>query len=471
MAQELANTTQNGAHELELLDPIFRVEDERARRERAVERLQLLWNGRRFLARTAGLGLILTLLLAFLIPKRFISTARLMPPDQGSGTGMALMTALASKGGGALSSLGGELLGLKTTGDLFIGILQSRTVQDSVIARFDLRKVYGVRRWEDARKRLASATDLSQDRKSEIITISVADRSAQRAQQMAQQCIEELNKVVTNLNTSSAHRERVFLEARLNQVQQDLESAEKDFSQFASKNTAIDIQAQGKAMIEAGANLEGQLIAAQTQLEGLRQVFADSNVRVREAQARVDELNRQLHKLSGKAVSDPSGANQDQGSIYPTIRQLPVLGVTYADLYRRMKVQEVVFETLTQQYELAKVEEAKETPSVKVLDPPDLPERKSFPPRLLITFSGTLLAFVFGIAWLLGHKAWEVTDSADVRKVFANRVWTDVRASIPWVSRNGANGSHAPHQALNAPRDTGSQDSLARGEDPNRASD
>lgn len=191
MAQELANTTQNGAHELELLDPIFRVEDERARRERAVERLQLLWNGRRFLARTAGLGLILTLLLAFLIPKRFISTARLMPPDQGSGTGMALMTALASKGGGALSSLGGELLGLKTTGDLFIGILQSRTVQDSVIARFDLRKVYGVRRWEDARKRLASATDLSQDRKSEIITISVADRSAQRTQQMAQQYIED----------------------------------------------------------------------------------------------------------------------------------------------------------------------------------------------------------------------------------------------------------------------------------------
>ncbi len=463
MAQELASTAQNGERELELLDPIFREEDERARRERAVKKLQLLWSQRRFLARTAGVGVIVALLLAFLIPKRFISAARLMPPDQGSGNGMAFMAALASKAGGAFGSLGGELLGLKTTGDLFIGILQSRTVQDDLIAKFDLRRVYGVRRWEDARKELARATDFSQDRKSEIITISVSDHSAARSQQMAQRYVEELNKVVISLNTSAAHRERVFLEDRLSQVQQDLESAEKDFSQFASKNTAIDIQAQGKAMIEAGASLEGQLIAAQTQLEGLRQIFADNNVRVREAKARVDELNRQLHKLGGKAVSDTSAANQDQGSIYPTIRQLPVLGVTYADLYRRMKVQEAVFETLTQQYELAKVEEAKETPSVKVLDPPDLPERKSFPPRLLIIFLGTLLAFVSGMAWLLGREAWEATDSADVRKVFAYRVWTDVRASIPWGSRNGLNGSHAT-EALGGATGIGLQESADSGQ-------
>lgn len=421
-------------------------------RVKSVDSLRLVWSERRFLFRAALAGLLLAALVAFLIPKRFTSTARLMPPDQNSSTGMAMMAALASKAGDSLGSIGGQLLGLKTSGDLFIGILESRTVEDDLIRKFDLLKVYDAKRWEDARAKLLSRTTAAQDRKSEIIAISVTDRSQQRAQQMAQEYIEELNRVVTNLNTSSAHRERVFLQDRLNQVQSDLESAERDFSQFASKNTAIDIQAQGKAMIEAGASLEGQLIAAQTELEGLRQIYTNNNVRVREAQARVDELNRQLQKLGGKASSDTSdateqqnqGQDQDQGAIYPTIRQLPVLGVTYADLYRQMKVQEAVYETLTKQYELAKVEEAKETPSVKVLDPPDWPERKSFPPRLMIMFAGMVLALVAGIAWVFGRDVWETTDSTDARKAFATEVWADVRASLPWNSTNGYHDSHAP---------------------------
>lgn len=431
--------------ELDLAEPLLDEEDLRAARERAIARLTLLWNQRRFLARTAGVGLLAATLVAFLIPKRFTSTARLMPPDQGPGNGMAMMAALASKAG-SLGSLGSELLGLKTTGDLFIGILQSRTVEDDLIAKFDLRKVYGVRQWESARKILATKTDVSQDRKSEIITISVIDSSPERSQQMAAEYIKALNNVVVDLNTSSAHRERVFLEGRLAQVQTDLESAEKTFSQFASKNTAINIEEQGKAMITAGATLEGQLIAAQTELEGLREVFTDNNVRVRETQARVDELKKQLRNIGGKTGSTSEGTDQNQGMLYPTIRQLPVLGVTYADLYRRMKVEEAVFETLTQQYEAAKVEEAKETPSVKVLDPPNVPEKKSFPPRLLIMFLGMLMAFAAGVTWLLGSEAWENTDPSDVRRAFATRVWSDVRASVPWTARNGHNGTGPKHQ-------------------------
>src|SRR5437879_7251667 len=109
---------------------------------------------------------------------------------------------------------------------------------------------------------------------------------------MAQEYVSELNVVVSQLSTSSAHRERVFLEERLAQVKQDLEAAEKDFSEFASKNATIDIQAQGRAMVESAASLEGELIAAQTQLQGLRQIYADSNIRVRATQARINELTR-----------------------------------------------------------------------------------------------------------------------------------------------------------------------------------
>ena len=357
--------------------------------------------------------------------------------------GMAMMAAasgnVGSQLGSSLGSMAGDLLGLRSSSDLFIGILQSRTVLDDVINKFDLRKIYSDRRMEDARQDLGKNTSLSADRKSGIITIQVVDKSPTRAAAMAEEYINELNQVVTLLNTSSAHRERVFLEDRLTQVKQDLEAAEQNFSQFATKNTALDIPAQGKAMIEAAATLEGQLIAAQTELEGLKQVYADGNVRVRSTQARVDELRRQLEKNLGSKSGDPgTGNGPNRQSLYPSIRELPALGVGYADLYRNTKIQEVVFQTLTQQYELAKVQEAKETPSVKVLDPPNVPEQKSFPPRLLIVALGAALTIVGSVSWIFGKQAWDQTDQEDPQKVFAQEVIHTVRARLPWVPTNGS---------------------------------
>lgn len=447
MPKDLPKTESTHEEELELEEPLLSFEteeDRRRRRERSIAKIRLLWDKRRILTRISVIGLIATTIIAFFIPNRYTSTTRLMPPDQGSESGMAMLAAFAGKAGSALGGLGAQLLGLKTTGDLFIGILQSRTVEDALISKFDLRKSYDDKRWEDARRDLAKRTEVSQDRKSEIITIGVTDKNPQRAQSMAEEYVTQLNDVVTQLNTSSAHRERVFLEDRLGQVQRNLESAEKQFSQFASKNTAIDIQEQGKAMIEAGAGLEGQLIAAQTELQGLRQIFTDNNIRVRETQARIDEIQRQLQRLGGTGSAASSGkdvSTSDSSSLYPPIRQLPILGVTYADLYRQTKVQEAVFEALTQEYELAKVEEAKETPSVKVLDPADIPERKSFPPRLLIIVLGTCLAAVFGAGWILVGSAWESLDPADPRKSFMNEVWVGIRARLPRSSQNGSAGN------------------------------
>jgi len=182
---------------------------------------------------------------------------------------------------GAFGGIAGELLGMKNTSDTFVGILSSRTVQDKLVQQFDLRKVYRDRRMEDARKHLTEHTDFSVDRKSQIITITVTDHDAKRAAAMGQAYIEELNRLVAELSTSSARRERIFLEGRLQAVTLDLEEAEKDFSQFASKNTAIDIREQGKAMVEAAAVLQGQLIAAESEYQGLKQIYTDSNVRVR----------------------------------------------------------------------------------------------------------------------------------------------------------------------------------------------
>src|ERR1700738_725469 len=169
---------------------------------------------------------------------------------------------------------------------------------------------------------------------------------------MAQAYASELDRLVAQVSTSSARRERIFLEGRLHEVKADLDVAAKRFSEFASKNTAIDIPAQGKAMMEAAASLQGQIIAAESELSGLQQIYADSNVRVRSLKARIHELNQQLEKIGGDAANPANG----EGLMAPPIRKLPLLGITYADLHRQNKIEEPVFERLTQQYDMAKVE-------------------------------------------------------------------------------------------------------------------
>src|SRR5437667_8229223 len=167
---------------------------------------------------------------------------------------------------------------------------------------------------EDASRALAEHTGISVDRKSQIITINVTDHDPKRAAAMGQAYVTELNRLVADLSTSSARRERIFLEERLQAVSKDLESAEKEFSQFSSKNSAIDIKEQGKAMVEAAATLQGQLIAAESELEGLKQIYTDNNVRVRSVRARIAELKHQLEKIGGKG----EGSDEQQTSLYPS---------------------------------------------------------------------------------------------------------------------------------------------------------
>jgi capsule polysaccharide export protein KpsE/RkpR len=250
---------------------------------------------------------------------------------------------------------------------------------------------------------------------------------------------------MADLSTSSAHRERVFLEERLKVAKQELDDATNALAQFSSKNNTIDIQTEGKAMLDAAASLAGELIAAQSQLEGLRQIYTDNNPRVRSLNARVAELREQLDKLGGTQESAATSTDPPSGiasSIpFPSIRNLPLLGAKYADYYRDAKIQETVFELLTEQYELAKVQEAKETPSVKVLDPGRSPEKKSYPPRLMIVLLGTLLALAVTGAWVLATKYWDELHSSDPRKVLAEEVVATLKANAPWSSRNG----DAPH--------------------------
>jgi uncharacterized protein involved in exopolysaccharide biosynthesis len=425
---------------------VVRANNESVAQVRAVDRLRLLWEERRFLLRISIYGLALFTLIAFLIPKRYESSAVLMPPDDQSSSGMMLAAAFASKVSGSMGEVAGDMMGLKSSGDLFIGILRSRTVQDDLITKFDLRKEYGTKRWDQTRKILTTRTMISADRKSGIITITVTDNDPRRAAAVAGEYVAELNIVVSQLNTSSAHRERVFLEERLTQVKQDLESAEKDFSQFASKSGAIDIKEQGRAMVESAAVLEGQLIAAQSELQGLKQIYSENNVRVRSLHARIAELQSQLQQMGGKQEVGAEAAASDSNDLYPSIRKLPLLGVPYADLYRRTRVQEAVFETLTREYELAKVAEAKEVPTVRLLDPPDVPERKSFPPRAVIMILGLIFSLACAVVWVSAKSRWAEISPDAQHKVLAEEVFATFNSHMPWATPNGSRFQAKSHR-------------------------
>jgi uncharacterized protein involved in exopolysaccharide biosynthesis len=452
------------ATDTKLLKPGLSDQDIRERQEsaavaeRQARALRLLWNRRRSLVRAAAIGLLASTLIVFLIPRSFTATAQLMPPDPQSTSGIAMMAAMAAKAGaglpgsasgGGLAGVAGDLLGTKNSGALFIGVLRSETSQDRIIEQFNLKKVYGTALATDARKILDAKTTISEDRKSGIISISVTDHSPQRAAAIANAYVDELNSLVAQLSTSAAHRERVFLEERLKVVKLDLDNAVNSLGQFSSKNNTLDIQSEGKAMLEAAGTLAGQMVAAQSELEGLRQIYTDNNPRVQTLNARVMELRKQLAKLGGQqgnAVNNAEVQGQSAAAPseragdmpFPTIRNLPLLGAQYADYYRQAKIQETVYELLTEQYELAKVEEAKETPSVKVLDPGRIPEKKSFPPRLLMVFLGTFLVVTSSVIWMFGAKRWDDADPNDPRKILAQEVITTLRARAPWAgSQNG----------------------------------
>ncbi|MGA9461782.1 MAG: Wzz/FepE/Etk N-terminal domain-containing protein [Terracidiphilus sp.] len=419
--------------------PVHRIEEEFTGEQPLwVIRATLLWNRRRLLLRVAAIALLASSVIAFVIPKRYKAVARIMPPEQQS-TGAMMLAALASRTGGlgAIGTLAGDLLGGHSTTALLIDLLHSGTISGHLIDRFDLQHLYHSRYRVDAAKHLARRTTISDDKKSGVITLEVQDNSPTRARDLAQAYLDELNKLVNHTTTSTAHRERIFIEQRLNSVQQDLEQAEIDLSEFSSKNSTIDIKEQTRAMVDAGARVQGELLVAQSGLQSLRQIYGDSNVRVRETEARINSLQHELEKMAGSSAAPASETSlapatdakrgADSSSLYPQLRQLPRLAVPYADLYRRVRVQETVFELLTQQYEMARIEEAKDIPVVSVIDPPGVPEKKSFPPRLLLIAFLTAACLGLTSTWILACASWSKMSPDDPRKLLGSEVFAVLR--------------------------------------------
>jgi len=388
-----------------------------------------LWSRRRTLFWVGVVALVLSTAIAFLIPESFDSVTTIMPPEQQSGSS-ALLSMLAGRAGGAaggLGSLASGLLGGKTTGDLYIDLLHSGSVSGALIDRFHLQQIYKTKHTKDTVKKLAGKTKITENKKSGVITIVTSDTDRQRAADLANGYVEELNKLMARVSTSSARRERKFIEQRLASVVKELDAAEEQLSQFSSSTSTIDIKEQTRATVDAGARLQAELIVAQSELESLRQIYGDDNVRVRSTRERIGVLQRELDKMGGSAFDPGATQAQPNGELYPPLRRLPELGVRYADLYRHVRVQEAVYDLLSAEYETARIQEAKDIGTVSVIDFAGPPEQKSFPIRRQFMLGGTFGALLIASLLLLLKKTWDEVDDDDDLKVVAHHV----RASLP----------------------------------------
>lgn len=344
-----------------------------------------------------GATFILSLIVSLLLPKTYIATARIMPPQENS-LGLA---SLLSNADDPLKGLAGSLIGGKTPAALYIGIMKSRTVADALIRKFNLKELYDLKYNEDVYLKLEDRTALEISKKDQIINVSVKDRDPQRAADIANAYVEMLDQINRKLNITQGKRKRLFLEDRLKEVRAELEKAEMDLKRFQEKYHLVSIEEQAKAAIEGAAEIKGEIIAAQTELEVFKQFGTERQIEAVMLKAKIEELQKQLDRIEQgkKSEADSSNlSNSDKGSsFYIPFDDLPRLGLQLMRLTREAKIQEKLFELLTAQYEMARIEEAKDVDTIQVLDQAVTPEKKESPKRVRIVLVCTFLAFVGAI--------------------------------------------------------------------------
>ena len=401
-----------------VLEPIMR--SSTRPREAFADAVRLLWSRRRFLLGVVVKLALLSAIVSVCLPPRYEATTRLLPAPRSpvsEASPLLRPEASALAGLAGLSPVSGE--------GRFVALLHSRVLADRIIDRFGLMKIYGAKYRHEARTALAKHTIIQEDRKTSVIAISVSDRDPRRAADIADAYSNELQKLNAELNTSGAHMERVFLEARVDEVGKELHAAAERLSEFSTKFSILDSQQQPKSTVDAMLKLQGESVAAQAELKGLEQIYTPYSLKVRTAVAKVAELNRQLGEMRGSRALSEVPAD---GS-FPSIRSLPTLGVTYGELFRKSKLLEAVQLSLTQQLEMAKTEEIKQLPVLRVMDPAEIPEQRVFPRRVLIVLASALSGLLLGMALVLGGKTWGKISPNDPIKALA----FDVRQGI---SRN-----------------------------------
>jgi uncharacterized protein involved in exopolysaccharide biosynthesis len=357
---------------------------------------------KRLILGMAAAGALVAAAIALLVPPQFTGTAVIMPPTQQQSTASALLGQL-----GPIAGLAGRDLGIKNPADMYIGILTGRTIADDLIRAFDLQNLYRVKTMMEARKRLAALSSISSGKDS-LIKISVDDRDPRRAAAIANAYVDELYKQTNRLALTDSAQRRLFFERQLAAERTALADAEAALKATQQRTGVLQVNAQVEAVIRSIAQMRAEIAGREVSLQSLKGAATDRNPEVVRQESELAALRAQLQKLEASAGTHRAGD--------PAIpaAQVPQVGLEYMRALRDLKYHETLFELLSKQYEVARIDEAKDAPIIQVLDPAVPPERKSWPPRALFIIGGALGSGFFGC--LLAFLGMRFEDPAEKEK-------------------------------------------------------
>jgi tyrosine-protein kinase Etk/Wzc len=336
---------------------------------------------------TSGFAIV-AIVISLVLPQSYTAAVTLLPPQQNSSVGGALASQLSSLGG--VAALAGGSFSLRNANEMYVAMLKSRVVEDAMVQRFGLMQEYGKRYSSDARRALERHADVNGSGKDDLIHIAIEDRDPRRAAELANGYIEEFRKLSQHLAITEASQRRLFFEQELVQAKNNLSNAEESLKQTEQITGVIQLDSQARALIESGAALRAQITAREVQIQGMQTYATGENAQLVQAQRELDTLRAQLAKLGGSASSTGDELIVPKGRV-------PEAGLEYIRKLRDVKYNETIFEILARQFELAKLDEAKQGALIQVVDPAIPPDKRSFPKRILIIIGATILGFLIGV--------------------------------------------------------------------------
>jgi tyrosine-protein kinase Etk/Wzc len=335
-----------------------------------------------------GMFALLAIIISLLLPKSYTAAVVLLPPQQNSSLNNQLAAQLGSFGGVAASLAGGSNL-LRNPNDMYAAMFRSRVVEDAMISHFGLMQEYRKKYLSDARKKFEHCTIVDGSGKDGLIHISVEDRDPQRAADLANGYVDQFRDLSEHLAITEAGQRRLFFEKQLQQANQNLADAEESLKETEQKTGLIAIDAQTRALVESAASLRAQIVAKEVQIQAMQTYATGENAQLVEAQQELDSLHTQLARLGG--------GSDNSGNIIVPKGQMTEAGVEYVRKLRDVRYYETIFDILARQFELAKLDEAKEGALIQVVDPAVPPDKRSFPKRGLIVVGSTMLGLFLGI--------------------------------------------------------------------------
>jgi len=314
--------------------------------------------------------------ISFLIPPTYTAKTQFLPPQQQQSSAASLLSSLGSLGG-----LSGAAAGIKNPADQYISYLKSVTLQDALIERFKLQERYDQKYKADTRKALTDNVKAVSG-KDGLITLEVDDKDPKFAADLANAHVEELSKLLGKLAVTEAQQRRLFFEKQLQRSKDNMIAAERELRSTGVSDAVL--KSSPASAVSAVASLKAQITAQEVKLGSMRSYLAETAPEFRQAMAELANLRNQLAKQEkDEPVQDKSAGND------------------YISKYREFKYQETLFELFAKQYEVARVDEAREGAVIQVLDAAQPPERKAKPKKALIAIIATLatgfalLLFVF----------------------------------------------------------------------------